>query len=196
MKSRVAEALDTLRKICAPDPEIELQQMLDAIHVDTLAQKEPLFQKRYFMPILLAIHIAVFNQRWGINAVLYYLNDIFVSAGFSRLSVSLIFTLVAMVLIDRLGRKTLLLIRCAGMTVALGTIAYVFHGGHARRAARLRSGLDCFLRHLVRCTGVGLCQRDIPHEGTHERLGLQDDRSSAAIRSVQVNMCAQKGVLT
>jgi len=64
--------------------------------------------------------------------------------GFSRLSgnlqavavgcVNLIFTLVAMVLIDRLGRKTLLLIDCAGMTVALGTIAYVFHGGHARRA--------------------------------------------------------------
>ena len=72
------------------------------------------------------------------------MNDIFVSAGFSRLSgnlqavavgcVNLIFTLVAMVLIDRLGRKTLLLIGCAGMTVALGTIAYVFHGGHARRA--------------------------------------------------------------
>jgi SP family arabinose:H+ symporter-like MFS transporter len=86
MKSRVAEALNTLRKIGAPDPEIELQQMLDAIHVDTLAQKEPLFQKRYFMPIPVAIHIAVFNQCWGINAVLYYLNDIFVSAGFSRLS--------------------------------------------------------------------------------------------------------------
>jgi hypothetical protein len=70
MKSRVAEALDTLRKIGAPDPEIELQQMLDAIHVDTLAQKEPLFQKRYFMPILVAILIAVFNQCSGINAVL------------------------------------------------------------------------------------------------------------------------------
>ena len=135
------------------------------------------------------------------------MNDIFFSAGFSRLSgnlqavavgcVNLIFTLVAMVLIDRLGRKTLLLIGCAGMTVALGTIAYVFSWlPCASCPARLRSGLHCFFRHLVRCTDVGLCQRDIPHEGTHERLGLQDDRSSAAIRSVQVNMCAQKGVLT
>jgi sugar porter (SP) family MFS transporter len=144
MKSRVAEALDTLKQIGAPDPEAELRQMLDAIHVDTFAQKEPLFQRRYLTPILLAVLIAVFNQCSGINAVLYYLNDIFVSGGFSRLSgslqavavggVNLIFTLVAMALIDRLGRKTLLLFGCAGMTVTLSAIAYVLHTGHARHA--------------------------------------------------------------
>lgn len=91
------------------------------------------------MPILLAITIAAFNQLSGINAVLYYLNDIFVSAGFSRLSgalqavlvgaVNLVATLLAMTLIDKFGRKALLLIGCVGMTVGLSGVAAIFFTG-------------------------------------------------------------------
>lgn len=144
MQSRLSEALETLKRIGDPDPEAELKLMLDSIHLDTVTREEPLFQRRYLTPIVLASVIAIFNQCSGINAVLYYLNDIFVSAGFSSLSgnvqavvigcVNLVFTLVAMTLIDRLGRKTLLLIGCTGMTFSLSAIAAIFYTGRGRRA--------------------------------------------------------------
>ena len=71
------------------------------------------------MPIFLAVSIGLFNQLSGINAILYYVNDIFAAGGFSSLSgdkqaviiggMNLVATLLAMSVIDKLGRKTLLL---------------------------------------------------------------------------------------
>src|SRR3546814_15009438 len=92
--------------------------------------------------MLLVILIAMFNQLAGINAVLYYLNDIFARAGSlspDRQAVmigiaNLVFTLVGMALIDRLGRKTLLLAGAAGMTLCLAAAA----GEHGRAAWRER----------------------------------------------------------
>src|SRR3546814_12346182 len=83
--------------------------------------------------MMLAILIAMFNQLAGINAVLYYLNDIFARAGPlspDRQAVmigiaNLVFTLVGMVLIDRPGRKTLLLAGPAGLTLCLAAAAAV-----------------------------------------------------------------------
>ena len=78
----------------------------------------------------------MFNQLSGINAILYYLNDIFLAAGFSKLSgngqavivgaMNLVATLLGMSLIDRLGRKTLLLIGSVGTAFCLSGVAYVF----------------------------------------------------------------------
>ena len=143
-KGRTAEARDTLRLLDDADPEIELQSILGSIHLEGELNKEPLFRRQYRKPILLAIAIAAFNQLSGINAVLYYLNNIFASAGFSKVSggvqtviigaVNLVATLIAMTLIDKLGRKTLLLIGCAGMTTGLGGIAFVFMTGQWRPA--------------------------------------------------------------
>ena len=72
----------------------------------------------------------------GINAILYYLNSIFASAGFSQISgdqqaiaigaTNLIFTIVGMSLIDKLGRKTLLLIGAAGTASCLAGVAWLF----------------------------------------------------------------------
>jgi MFS transporter, SP family, arabinose:H+ symporter len=139
-QGRTQEARNTLMMIGTPEPEIELRSIVESIDLDASTRSEPLFQRRYLVPILLAFSIAAFNQLSGINAVLYYVNDIFVSAGFSRLSggfqavtigaVNLVFTLVAMTLIDRLGRKTLLLIGCVGMTIGLSGIATIFVSGH------------------------------------------------------------------
>ncbi len=93
-------------------------------------------------PMLLAIAIAAFNQLSGINAVLYYLNDIFVAAGFDSVSadkqavviglLNLIFTAIALLLIDRLGRRTLLLIGSVGLTAALAGIALIMITGQHR----------------------------------------------------------------
>jgi SP family arabinose:H+ symporter-like MFS transporter len=96
-----------------------------------------LFQWRYRRPMLLALVLAMFNQLIGINAVLYYLNDIFAMAGFDRTSQNaqavavgatmLIATLIALGLIDRFGRRTLLLVGSVGLGVCLAAIATIFH---------------------------------------------------------------------
>jgi sugar porter (SP) family MFS transporter len=92
---------------------------------------------RYKKPILLAMLVAGFNQLSGINALLYYLNDIFAASG-GDLSpdtqaiiigvVNAVFTGVGMLLIDRLGRKTLLLIGSAGMAVCLAVAGLAMGG--------------------------------------------------------------------
>jgi hypothetical protein len=84
----------------------------------------------------LAATIGMFNQLSGINAILYYLNDIFEAAGFSRMSgdlqavaigaTNLIATLIAMTVIDNLGRKKLLLVGSVGMTFCLAGVSAVF----------------------------------------------------------------------
>jgi SP family arabinose:H+ symporter-like MFS transporter len=143
-QGRVEEARKTLVTIGTPEPDEELDAIVASIHRDTSSPKEPLFKRQYRVPILLAIALAAFNQLSGINAVLYYLNDIFVSAGFSRLSgalqavvvgaVNLMATLLAMTLIDRIGRKALLLIGGVGMTIGLSGIASIFITGRGHGA--------------------------------------------------------------
>ena len=104
-----------------------------------LAQDAPgerLSWRKHRKPILLAVATAMFNQLAGINAVLYYLNDIFAKAGSvspDRQAIligaaNLVFTLVGMALIDRVGRKTLLAAGAAGMTVCLSVAALVLFG--------------------------------------------------------------------
>jgi sugar porter (SP) family MFS transporter len=89
-------------------------------------------------PILLAVTLALFNQLTGINALLYYLNDIFAAAGFGHATAglqavaigatNLVFTLLAMSVIDRFGRKRLLLVGSVGMAVCLGLAAWILDG--------------------------------------------------------------------
>jgi MFS transporter, SP family, arabinose:H+ symporter len=141
---RVEEARGTLVMMGTPEPEVELKAIIASIHLAANNREEPLFRRKYLVPILLVIAVAAFNQMSGINALLYYLNDIFVSAGFSRLSgglqavvvglVNLLATLLAMTMIDKLGRRTLLLIGSIGMTICLSGVATVFATGHWRRA--------------------------------------------------------------
>jgi SP family arabinose:H+ symporter-like MFS transporter len=138
-QNRLAEALTILETIGAPNSEAELEEIAESLRIDQHNRPKRLFRRRYKIPILLAITIAAFNQLSGINAILYYLNDIFVSAGFSRLSgslqaviigtVNLAATLLAMTLIDKIGRRTLLLIGCVGMTLCLSGIAAIFASG-------------------------------------------------------------------
>ena len=125
------------------DYEKELKEIVDNIKSQHSKGKEPLFCRKYTFPICLAIAIGMFNQFSGINAILYYLNDIFAQAGFSKISsdvqaviigfTNLFFTLLAMSLIDKLGRKTLLLIGAMGMTLCLSGVSVVFfmHQGPA-----------------------------------------------------------------
>jgi MFS transporter, SP family, arabinose:H+ symporter len=135
-RNRTDEALAILNMMGSPDSKAELREIMDSIHMERGMASEPLFKREYRLPIFLAVAIGLFNQLAGINAILYYSNYIFASAGFSQVSSSLqtvligvmnlAATLLGMSLIDRLGRKTLLLAGSVGMAVCLAGVAAVF----------------------------------------------------------------------
>jgi MFS transporter, SP family, arabinose:H+ symporter len=135
----VEEARGVLAAIGERDPDQQLGYIIESINKEKSSQNEPLFQVRYRLPILLAVSIGMFNQLSGINAILYYLNDIFERAGFSRTSsdvqavaigfTNLIFTLLAMSVIDRMGRKKMLLLGAVGTAVCLAGVATIFATG-------------------------------------------------------------------
>jgi SP family arabinose:H+ symporter-like MFS transporter len=142
-QNRIDEAMYTLTAMGSPDSKAEVDIILASIREDGGAQSSRLFDRRHRLPIFLAITIALFNQVSGINAILYYLPSIFQSAGFGNMSSSiqataigvanLLATLLGISLIDKLGRKTLLLIGAVGCCVCLAAAAELFHtGGHGR----------------------------------------------------------------
>lgn len=98
--------------------------------------KESLFNGKYNKPIFYAVLLAMFNQLSGINAILYYAPRIFEMAGFERADAfqqsvyiglaNFIFTAFAMTVIDKFGRKRLLLIGAAGMVLFLFLTAISF----------------------------------------------------------------------
>ncbi len=116
--------------------EKEISEILESIESETKNGKEVLFSKKFGYPIFLAVSIAMFNQLSGINGLLYYLNDIFAQAGFSKVSgdlqsvaigaTNLLFTMLAMSIIDKVGRKILLLIGSIGTAVSLSGVAFIF----------------------------------------------------------------------
>ena len=134
---RSDEALEVLRLMGSPNSEAELKEIQDSVHMERGAKQESVFKKIYLFPIFLAVSVGLLNQLSGINGILYYLNLIFAAAGFSKMSsglqsvfvglVNLFATLLGMSLIDRIGRKTLLLIGSVGTAVALSAVAGIFY---------------------------------------------------------------------
>jgi SP family arabinose:H+ symporter-like MFS transporter len=134
--NQMSEALDVLEMMGSPNSQAELQEIIDSIHLERGAKQEPVFNGQYNRPIFLAISVGLFNQLSGINAILYYSNYIFSAAGFSSHSaalqtvgigfVNLLATILGMGLIDKLGRKTLLMIGALGMVLALSSVGFVF----------------------------------------------------------------------
>ena len=135
-KSRLIEARHTLEAIGEEDIDAELSDIVASVDVEHGHGQESLFQAKYGLPIFLAVSIGMFNQLSGINAILYYLNDIFAKAGFSNVSgdkqavligfTNLCFTMLAMSIIDKVGRKTLLLIGSVGCALSLAGAAAIF----------------------------------------------------------------------
>ena len=116
------------------DPKIVEIQSVEQPQV-----KENIFQKRYRLPVLLAFAIAFFNQFSGINAFLYYSKRIFEEAGLGDQAallgsigigaVNLVFTILGMALIDRLGRKQLMYFGSVGYILSLAYVALAFFMG-------------------------------------------------------------------
>jgi sugar porter (SP) family MFS transporter len=135
-QNRVDEARAVLQLMGVENPEAELKEIVDSIHLERLQTSEPLFAWKHRLPIFLAISIGMFNQLSGINAIIYYMNYIFDAAGFSKMSgelqtvavgsMNLLATLLAMTVIDKLGRRTLLLIGSVGTAACLAGVSAVF----------------------------------------------------------------------
>ena len=128
------------RRVLGQVDDTNLEQQVAEIRASLAEDKgesEALFQHKYWKPILIAFLIATFNQLAGINAILYYAPRIFEMSGVAREGslfqsiiiglTNLTFTMIGMVLIDKVGRKKLLYIGSLGMTLALGTASYGFY---------------------------------------------------------------------
>jgi sugar porter (SP) family MFS transporter len=154
-KGRVAEARAVLQMTGDENFEHDLKDIVASIDLEQSQTAETLFSSKYAFPIFLAVSIGMFNQLSGINAILYYLNDIFAHAGFSKISgnlqavavgsTNLLFTMIAMSVIDKLGRKTLLLIGSVGTAACLAGVAAIFFTGqHQNRLVWLLIGYIAF----------------------------------------------------
>jgi len=136
-RNRVDEARGILEKTGEPDVEAALRDIVASLKTVSSQAKERFFSKKYQVPIFTAVLIAVFNQLSGINAIMYYAPRIFEMTGLSEniallQSVAIgvtnmIFTILAMLVIDKFGRRTLLLVGSVGMVFFLGMVARAFY---------------------------------------------------------------------
>jgi len=139
LKRRFAEAQVCLAALGSADPATDQQRLADTVHEFGGLRQSKLFSRRYTRPILLAASIAVFNQLTGVNVLLYYILDVFTELGSGRLNgrkdaiivaaFSLLVTMVAVSVIDKVGRKPLLLAGAAGMAACLLALPAVRYMG-------------------------------------------------------------------
>jgi len=139
----IDEARKAIKRI---NHKINVEEMIgeikDSLNVEVLAHDFSLLRKPYLKLILIGIGVGMFNQLSGINIVNYYSTDIFREAGFSGESAfsqtvligltNLIFTILGMSLIDKLGRKFLLYTGAIGMPVFLGLFSWAYISGNTQ----------------------------------------------------------------
>ena len=134
--------LKILQRIAPDASKTEIETEADEIAAASSRQSSSteFWTRRLRKPILLAILIAFFNQLSGINAILYFAPRIFELTGLGAKAAllqsigigltNLVFTFVGLWLIDRLGRRTLLLIGSFGYIGSLGLVAWAFFTAH------------------------------------------------------------------
>lgn len=130
------DAKNTLRIIDPEKYEAEIASIIKTNEENKHKQQEKLFSSKFRLPIFLAVVFAIFNQVSGINAIIYYAPRIFESSGLATDSsllssvaigsVNLLFTLLAISLIDKFGRRKLMLTGTIGLIITLGIVAYLF----------------------------------------------------------------------
>jgi sugar porter (SP) family MFS transporter len=138
-KGRSAEARTVLCNLGTDtgDVDEELKAIQESLALDHHAVEEPFFRRQYRTPILLAVAIAAFNQLSGVNALWYYAPTILGMAGVTEDKaflqsvvlgvINLVFTMAALLVIDRFGRRKLMLIGSFGYILSLGSVAWAFY---------------------------------------------------------------------
>ncbi len=121
------------------DPDGDIEERIAAIKQSVLKTKSNFFSGQYKKPITLAFLLAFFNQVSGINFILYYAPRIFETAGIDQSNtliasipigvVNLVFTMLGMYLIDKMGRRQLMTIGSIGYIITLLGVAWSFYSG-------------------------------------------------------------------
>jgi len=134
--NRIARAKEVLALCGRVDIDGEINDIVESLNIHADSPAENLFSKKYSKPILYAVLLAAFNQLSGINAIMYYAPRIFEMTGLGVNSsllqsvviggTNLIFTIIAMSIIDRFGRRSLLILGSFGLTFFLSMIARAF----------------------------------------------------------------------
>lgn len=138
MKKRApVAAKEALMRFGHECPQHEIDEIEQSLTSERVGGQQSLFHRKYLKPLLLAGMIAAFNQLDGINAVIYYTADIFRMAGADKAGAlmqsviigltNLVMTVIAMMLIDRVGRKSLLLAGSVTFVMSHALAAWVFH---------------------------------------------------------------------
>jgi SP family arabinose:H+ symporter-like MFS transporter len=133
---KMAAARIILQKVEIVSVDDEIEEIKVSV-AKSETGKQTLFSRFYFKPLSIAFLVAMFNQFSGINAILYYAPRIFELSGltnsdsmFQSILIGVtngIFTILGLALIDRVGRKKLLITGSLGMSVCLGLVAKTFY---------------------------------------------------------------------
>jgi len=139
IKNDLSGAKKVLLKIGAENPDQEINDILKANATIEKEKTGTIFNSRYTRVLWLAFLVAFFNQLSGINFILYYAPEILSRIGLGAKEslansiaiggTNLIFTFVGLYLIDRVGRKTLLIIGSLGYIISLAMVAIAFKTG-------------------------------------------------------------------
>jgi len=145
MRNEKKKATEILEKLGEANAAEQVAAIEDSISSEKHIKSERLFVAKLKFPIILAFLVAFFNQFSGINAIMYYAPRIFELAGLDRTSslfqsvsvgfTNLIFTIIALFIIDKIGRKKLLLIGAIGMVFMLCLVSLSFVTGRFGGAA-------------------------------------------------------------
>ena len=137
--NRETEARDILTKVDGAEHAASEMAAIREAASQEEGRFSELFSGPFRKPLMLAVLLAIFQQFCGINAIIYYSTKIFATAGGSTASaftssawigvINVIFTFVAISLVDKAGRRPLLLIGTAVQTIALGLVGWMFHTG-------------------------------------------------------------------
>jgi sugar porter (SP) family MFS transporter len=130
------KAIKVLEEIGEADPALAHSTIKASIDSTPAGSRGKLFTRENRAPIMYAVVLAMFNQLMGINAIMYYAPRIFELTGLAKDSAllqavsigltNMIFTMLAISVIDKLGRRTLLIIGSVGMFFSLGMVARAF----------------------------------------------------------------------
>ena len=192
---------DALAALSRSQPVDEARSELAAITLSVPQDDElkgSLFQRRYILPFLLACVVLALTQATGINSLLQYVVIIMTQAGLGETAaanaglaitfVNVVFTVIALVLVDRKGRTFLLKLGTAGIVIALVSCAVVFH-----RFESQAKDITGELQNQVTATGL---VRPVPdHDGTPQRLTVIYDAGAGA-QLVTVSSAAKDPQLT
>jgi sugar porter (SP) family MFS transporter len=169
-KDRRQDALGVLHRIRHEEhnPEAELAE-IEAVHkMQAGVSYRDLFRPSVRPALIVGVGIAFINQMVGVNAVIYYAPTILKDAGFSSSAailattgvgiLNMLVTLCALLLIDRVGRRPLLLVGISGVLLALIVLgaAYLLPGGPSGAGVLLVAGLLVYIASFAASLGIAI----------------------------------------